>query len=186
MPASKRLNNLFIPVELYPIRHCKTAAALIVYSVFKQLLTYVVDCSRLLSDISYLVYENKCAMKFTNNVQKLCINCGKPVKGRSDKKFCDDYCRNNYNNAQKAGEENLIRNIHNALRKNRKILIAFLQNEDNKKVHREKLHAEGFNFKYHTHQYLTQKGHSYIFCYDYGYLMLDRDWYLIVREKATY
>ena len=27
---------------------------------------------------------------------KLCLTCNKPVKGRTDKKFCDDYCRNNY------------------------------------------------------------------------------------------
>ena len=33
---------------------------------------------------------------------KVCLACGKPLKGRIDKKFCDDYCRNNYNNQQKA------------------------------------------------------------------------------------
>ena len=119
--------------------------------------------------------------------QKLCSHCSKPVKGRSDKKFCNDYCRNNYNNTQKAGKENLIRNIHNVLRKNRRILAGFLkENEKNIKVHREKLQTAGFNFKYNTHQYHTQKGHTYIFCYDYGYLSLERNWCLIVREKRNH
>ncbi len=27
-----------------------------------------------------------------------CQQCGKPVKGRIDKRFCDDFCRNAYNN----------------------------------------------------------------------------------------
>jgi len=35
---------------------------------------------------------------------KTCLACGKILKGRVDKKFCDDYCRNNYNNLQKAKE----------------------------------------------------------------------------------
>ena len=26
--------------------------------------------------------------------QAYCLYCGKPVKGRIDKKFCDDWCRN--------------------------------------------------------------------------------------------
>ena len=53
---------------------------------------------------------------------KLCLNCNKPVKGRTDKKFCDDYCRNNYNNQLKSNTINLVRNINNALGKNRRIL----------------------------------------------------------------
>ena len=27
-----------------------------------------------------------------------CLECREPVKGRVDKKFCSDYCRNAYNN----------------------------------------------------------------------------------------
>lgn len=30
-----------------------------------------------------------------------CLNCDKTLKGRTDKKFCDDYCRNSYNNQLK-------------------------------------------------------------------------------------
>lgn len=123
-------------------------------------------------------------MPLQNTVEKVCRQCSKPLKGRSDKKFCDDYCRNNYNNAQKAGDENLIRNINNALRKNRKILSAILNGDDDKiKVRKEKLVQEGFNFKYNTHQYQTLKGRIYIFCYDYGYLLLEHAWCLIVKDK---
>uniref|UniRef100_UPI00374D4ADE DUF2116 family Zn-ribbon domain-containing protein n=2 Tax=Ferruginibacter sp. TaxID=1940288 RepID=UPI00374D4ADE len=62
---------------------------------------------------------------------KKCLTCGKTIKGRTDKKFCDDYCRNGYNNQLKAGDNNYVRNINNALRKNRRILESLLpDNED--------------------------------------------------------
>ena len=35
---------------------------------------------------------------FEQEKNKKCLSCGKLLKGRVDKKFCDDYCRNNYNN----------------------------------------------------------------------------------------
>ena len=63
-------------------------------------------------------------MTLASNETKTCLACGKPLKGRIDKKFCDDYCRNNYNNQQKAkgSHSSYVRNINNTLLKNRKIL----------------------------------------------------------------
>ncbi len=116
--------------------------------------------------------------------EKLCAACNKPVKGRTDKKFCDDYCRNAYNNQLKAESNNLIRNINNALRKNRRILEELLpEGETSKKINRNKLLGLGFQFKYLTHTYTTQNGKVYHFCYEYGYLSLENDWYLIVKRN---
>ena len=42
-------------------------------------------------------------------ISKTCVACGKAVKGRSDKKFCDDYCRNVYNNDLKSDSNNYVR-----------------------------------------------------------------------------
>jgi len=113
-----------------------------------------------------------------------CLFCSKSIQGRVDKKFCDDQCRNNYNNRLKAGKNNLVRNINNALKKNRKILESTLpEGEGTAKASREYLLLEGFHFKYHTHHYVNKKGNIYVYCYDYGYLELGNDWFLIVREK---
>jgi hypothetical protein len=113
-----------------------------------------------------------------------CIACGKTVKGRSDKKFCDDYCRNNYNNQLKAGDNNLVRNINNALGKNRRILENLLTGgEEMTKTNKEKLQRLGFRFKYITHTYTNKKGNIYFFCYEYGYLPLEGEWYLVVKRK---
>jgi len=113
-----------------------------------------------------------------------CQACSKPLKGRSDKKFCDDYCRNSYNNQLKSGTNNYIRNINNALRKNRRILEElFPVNEKIAKTHKEKLNRLGFQFKYSTHSYTNKNGNTYYFCYEYGYLPLENDWYLLVQQK---
>lgn len=113
-----------------------------------------------------------------------CLNCGKPLVGRTDKKYCNDYCRNNYNNSLKRTSSNLMRNINNALIKNRRILEEILpEGKDLGKAPKTKLIENGFNFKYLTHLYTNKKGNTYYFCYEMGYLPLDNDWYLIVKRK---
>tara|TARA_R110000868_G_scaffold386_1_gene2971 strand:+ start:16555 stop:16848 length:294 start_codon:yes stop_codon:yes gene_type:complete len=87
----------------------------------------------------------------------------------------------------KSGSNNLIRNINNALKKNRNILAGFLkEDEETAKISREKLLGNGFIFKYGTHSYTTKKGSKYIYCYDYGYLKLEHDLFLVVRLKTEH
>jgi len=123
------------------------------------------------------------SMLIANEIRN-CQACSKPLKGRADKKFCNDYCRNSYNNQLKSGVNNYIRNINNALRKNRRILEElFPANEKIAKTHKEKLNRLGFQFKYSTHTYTNKNGNTYYFCYEYGYLPLENDWYLLVQQK---
>ncbi|MCZ2223829.1 MAG: DUF2116 family Zn-ribbon domain-containing protein [Chitinophagales bacterium] len=117
---------------------------------------------------------------------KKCLSCGKSIKGRTDKKFCDDYCRNNYNNQQKSkgSHSPYVRGIMNTLIKNRKILEKLLpQEKQTMNYIYEKLVQEGFVFKYHTHTYTNKQGEIYYFCFDYGYKQLDNNWYMLVRRK---
>lgn len=112
-----------------------------------------------------------------------CMSCGKPLKGRIDKKFCDDNCRNIYNNQSKLDEHALVREVVAALKKNRRILAALLGEEGMVKQPKAKLLNMGFQFLYHTHQYVNQKGNIYYFCFEYGYLPLEGDWFLLVKRK---
>ena len=115
---------------------------------------------------------------------KNCLACDKPIKGRSDKKFCDDYCRNNYNNQLKVADNGIVRLINNTLAKNRRILQSLLPaDKETFKVTRDNLLLKGFSFKYLTHIYTTKTGNDYYYCYEYGYLPLENDWYLIVKKK---
>lgn len=118
--------------------------------------------------------------------ERTCLNCGELIKGRVDKKFCDDQCRNNYNNSQKAISTNLIRNVNNALKKNRMILQGMIpEGESVGKTTKDRLIRQGFHFKYFTNTYENKKGNIYMYCYDYGYLPLDGDWYLVVKDKDS-
>lgn len=114
-------------------------------------------------------------------MDRSCLDCGKALVGRADKKFCDDSCRNNYNNRIKNDYSIVVKKINLILKKNRAILAEF--NPDGKvKIKKSKLNSVGFNFDYHTHTYITQAGKTYHFCYEYGFLLLNDDELLLVKR----
>jgi hypothetical protein len=111
-----------------------------------------------------------------------CLECGTAFQGRSDKKFCSDQCRTAYNNHLNSDNSHFIRNVTNALRRNRRILSEM--NPGGKTtVPRLKLEQEGFNFHYYTSVYTTRDGRMYYYCYDQGYLPLDKQFVLLVVNK---
>jgi hypothetical protein len=114
---------------------------------------------------------------------KNCLACDKKLIGRTDKKFCDDYCRNNYNNKLNSDSTNLIRNINNTLRKNRRVLEGILDQKETAKCTRQKLLDLGYSFSYHTHTVTTKQGNIYYFCYEFGMMHTGDDWYLVVTRK---
>jgi hypothetical protein len=116
--------------------------------------------------------------------KRTCPECGEIIKGRIDKKFCSDMCRNAFNNKQNSDTNNYVRNINNALRKNRRILEESLQGEKTT-LSKQKLVDKGFNFSFYTNQVVTKNNHTYTFCYEYGYLPLeDKNLILIVKRKG--
>jgi hypothetical protein len=118
------------------------------------------------------------------NEERNCQFCKKPLKGRSDKKFCDDYCRSAHNNDLKGAVNNYMRNVNHALGKNRRILESLVpENELTGKTHRDKLLQLGFQFRYITHTYTNHKGNVYFFCYEFGYLPLENNRYLLVKRN---
>ncbi|PQB05597.1 hypothetical protein [Aureitalea marina] len=116
-------------------------------------------------------------------MEKTCLECGERVVGRSDKKFCDDSCRNSYHNARNKDVTAYIRNINNQLRKNHRILQQ-LNTRDKTKVAKKTLTKAGFDFDLHTGTYTTKTGSVYHYVYDQGYLALDNDLYLIVKRDT--
>jgi predicted nucleic acid-binding Zn ribbon protein len=119
-----------------------------------------------------------------SETKRFCLNCEEPIKGRADKKFCDDQCRTAFNNQLKA-DTTFMRNINNALRKNRKIMEDLLSDatDGKRKVQHKTLLDKGYNFAYHTHTYITLKGGNYIFCYEYGFLKLENEIYMVVKRN---
>jgi hypothetical protein len=115
--------------------------------------------------------------------EKLCLECGEPIKGRTDKKFCSDACRNIYHYHANNAPINYVRNVVNILKRNRRVLSELnTGSEGTKKVHRDKLVERGYNFMYHTNTYRTKAGNTYVFCFEHGYLELSENWFTLVRR----
>jgi predicted nucleic acid-binding Zn ribbon protein len=114
-----------------------------------------------------------------------CQVCGTDLVGRVDKRFCSDQCRAQLHNKKRKADagERMILDINRILRKNRSILK--LSSPLGKTTTRQDyLTMQGFNFNHFTHQYITNKGNTYYFCYDYGYLPLPDGKVLIVNWQA--
>lgn len=116
-------------------------------------------------------------------MSKICLECGDKIIGREDKKFCNDSCRNTFNNKQNKDATNLMRNINNKLRKNYRILSA-LNPEEKSKTTRSKLLQLGFEFEYFTSIYNTKNATTYFFVYDQGYMLIDNDWFVLVKRNS--
>ncbi|WP_209390459.1 MULTISPECIES: DUF2116 family Zn-ribbon domain-containing protein [unclassified Chryseobacterium] len=110
-----------------------------------------------------------------------CLECGEKILGRSDKKFCDDNCRNAFNNKQNKDSTNLMRNVNNKLRRNYRILSE-INTEGKTKFPKSKLDGLGFDFNYFTNIKIYKNGSEYKFIYDQGYKILEDDFVLIVKN----
>lgn len=122
--------------------------------------------------------------------RKKCLQCGKPIVGRTDKKFCSEKCRSKYNYSTHATYNSFKSTVHELLRKNHDIL-AELNPTGNCTVEASELQNRNFNFSFVTTIYRTNGGNVYWFCYDYGYRKLGKGkFYQLVKwqnymEKYT-
>jgi predicted nucleic acid-binding Zn ribbon protein len=151
--------------------------------LFRLLIIYTrfaIIYSRLYSfeNVFIYLYQNISA------VEKKCLDCGDTLRGRTDKKFCSDQCRNNFNNKINRDSNNFVRNVHGLLRKNRRIL-ADLYSEGKVKVHKDALFALGYNFSFFTHIIETSQGNKFHYCFEYGYRETGDD-FLELRENSQY
>lgn len=117
-------------------------------------------------------------------MEKKCLDCGITIRGRTDKKFCSDQCRNSYNNRLNRDSNNYVRNVHGVLRKNRRIL-GDLYDEGRLRIHKDALFAMGYNFSFFTHMVETTDGHEYHYCFEYGYRDDGND-FVELRQNSSY
>jgi hypothetical protein len=117
-------------------------------------------------------------------VERLCLDCGARLLGRSDKKFCSDQCRNNYNNRLNRDQNNYVRNVHAQLRRNRRIL-SDLFGDGHHHIHRDALIAQGYNFTFFTHLVETSDGLRWSFCFEYGFRVSGKG-YLELQKSSSY
>jgi hypothetical protein len=121
-----------------------------------------------------------------NEIQaRNCLCCGKNIRGRSDKKFCNDNCRNQFNNKVRESEGYHLRNINRILRRNRKILKDLLpQDTERITITRSRLEYLQFHFSFYTHSQTNKTGHTFLFCYEFGYLTISPNRIIVIRRSA--
>lgn len=113
-----------------------------------------------------------------------CLNCDKQLIGRTDKKYCDPYCKSAHQyQKDKERPERFYNKVDNQLRLNRKLLKEY--NKAGKSVIRsEVLLRKGFNPNFFTHYWKNLKGEIYLFVYEYGFLSKNEnnaDKYVLVK-----
>ena len=113
-----------------------------------------------------------------------CIICKKPLEGRSDKKFCSVYCKNQYHIRLRRSTAKAVTDINRILARNRSILLEILGKKfGQKKIPRILLDKRKFNYKYHTHSFINSKGKTYFYCYDIAWMEFSDNEILISKRK---
>lgn len=118
--------------------------------------------------------------------EKTCLQCRARIYGRSDKKFCTNYCRSAYHNSRSLTDVNYVRRINYQLLKNRKILErGFLEQRKKQYISYRDLFLKGFSFMHCTHKVERANNHALIYCYEYGYEFVENERIRIVQLSTT-
>lgn len=102
-----------------------------------------------------------------------CLECGSPMNGRKDKKFCSDACRSRFHNRIHNGSRSIIRRTLSAMDRNHGILDRMLalgcQSAD-----MDNLISAGFRPEYITGLRKSRAGHMECRCFDIKYCITER------------
>ena len=117
-----------------------------------------------------------------------CEECGKEIHGRSDKRFCDDTCRNNFNRKKRIEERVEIppegQEIIRIIKNNYRLLKARVNGEYT--VLDESysfLRSKGFNPNLFT-SISYEQGELYRFCFECGFLVYEDTITIIERDQS--
>lgn len=129
-------------------------------------------------------------MEREDSNKTICLQCGKKITGRLDKKYCDDYCRNVFNNQTKRADEKQIQKVNSIIRKNRRILKTLCP-IGKATVRKEVLDAMGYDYRHFSGVYRSPAPahQAYFICYDYAFSPIHQkniEKALIVQKQDYY
>ena len=115
--------------------------------------------------------------------KKTCEYCKKEFIGRSDKRFCSQTCKNQFNYQLRKQTKDITKEINNILHRNRIILNTIMGEKRGKmKVDRIELEKMNFNFKYITGYYVNKENKLYHYVYDFAWMEFSTQELLIVKN----
>ena len=111
---------------------------------------------------------------------RVCLNCGEPITGRADKRFCCSKCKNEWNNSLSILDRQNRNRIINILLKNYMVLQAALESEE-KAPELGTLVKAGFHPEYVTGFRRVRRGRDEYRCFDICYNKTEARLYNIRR-----
>lgn len=101
-------------------------------------------------------------------MERKCLRCGAPLKGRMDKKFCSDECRTDYHNDLRRLREKGLREVNGILSHNWRLLSSQLR-DGRDRVSMAELASHDFNFDIYTTSRKVFPGRRIYACYNLAY-----------------
>lgn len=120
-------------------------------------------------------------MAVTKTKKRTCPVCDKKVEGRSDKIFCSPYCKSAnqyYSRTQHASS--MFKTIDDQLKLNRRLLKKYNAG-GLATVRKPDIEQQGFDPNYFTHYYRTKDNKVYLFCYEFGFRLVEQNKYLLIQ-----
>ncbi|MDA8595598.1 MAG: hypothetical protein ACPGR7_06355 [Flavobacteriaceae bacterium] len=112
-----------------------------------------------------------------------CAECGHKLVGRTDKKFCNDYCRNAFNNKRYRKEHHVKRQIQGVLNLNYGILKGICEQEAVTESSVQDLRSKGYQMQFFTNLSLTGEGEVLRQCFDMGLLTKENGQLYVINMK---
>lgn len=105
---------------------------------------------------------------------KKCPVCNSEVQGRTDRVFCSSKCKSAHQYEKRLENEDFYLRVDKQLKLNRKLLKQ--HNRTGLTTLRQSvLLDKGFNPKFFTHYWKNGEGQVYLFCYDYGFVDVNKN-----------
>lgn len=121
--------------------------------------------------------------KSVDITEKKCLDCGRDLTGRLDKKFCGDACRTSYHNRRWHHRPSTIRKINLLLYRNHCILAEVIKKGQNQVCIKE-LVLLGFSPGHHTGMEGSARTTRY-YCYDIMYTLSPDQQQLYLKEQRN-
>lgn len=97
----------------------------------------------------------------------MCLYCGENFRGRTDKKFCTDYCRSAHHNRLRCSQYRRKKKIQKILNNNRKILFS-LYKSGRTHIGPVELDLMGYDHDFLTHEKKLGDGLNARMSFDIG------------------